>query len=610
MKIETRNLKLETRKMRLIILLLVTLASVSVNASKAVRFFRDITLNDGRIVSATLVGDENLHFYRSQSGEIILYNSEGDYYYAASKEQIDSLNAIADQQQQQVIENTLKKKGTPSLTGTDSGTTTNGQLSGYRLFPSKGEKKVLVLMVEFSDVSFTYQKEDIDRLFNSDEMTTDVRVPYTDPEGHIRHFVAKSQGSVANYFKSCSGGQFRPRFDVCGPIKVNNTAAYYSTRPYTFVKDACVAAADDVDFTQYDSDGDGYVDLVYLLYAGYGGNWEVANVIWPQIQDNNSSHICIVDDMKIHRAAMSNEINFSPDLYSQLNIDPQLAGIGVMVHEFCHTMGITDLYATSKKSWTDSKYDNQSMEEWSLMDGGENRLNGCLPTPLNAFERYLFGWIDDIQELTDSQTVTLTPLKDGGQAYKISGNNDNEYWILEAIPHDKEWYMQFKSYTGTGMVVTHINASLEKFSIKNGLPNSTAGKPGITILPADGRLIGFFDYAETKDAYDKSLLGDPFPGTQGVTQLTDYWVKDGTIDKPIYDIVQNADYSVNFTFRYRRGDANGDGEINMSDVMFIVNYTLGSPAPSFDAVAADANDDGEINMSDAMYIVNRILNKK
>ena len=57
-------------------------------------------------------------------------------------------------------------------------------------------------------------------------------------------------------------------------------------------------------------------------------------------------------------------------------------------------------------------------------------------------------------------------------------------------------------------------------------------------------------------------------------------------------------------------DANGDGEINMSDVMFIVNYTLGSPAPSFDAVAADANDDGKIDMSDAMYIVNHILNKK
>ena len=86
---------------RIIILLLATLASISVNASKAVRYFRDITLNDGRIVSATLVGDENLHFYRSRSGEIILYNSEGNYYHIASKEQIDSLDAIADEQQQE-----------------------------------------------------------------------------------------------------------------------------------------------------------------------------------------------------------------------------------------------------------------------------------------------------------------------------------------------------------------------------------------------------------------------------------------------------------------------------------------------------------------------------
>ena len=596
------------KTIRLILLLLLTLASVSVNASKAVRFFRDITLNDGRIVSATLVGDEDLHFYRSQSGEIILYNSEGDYYYAASKEQIDSLNAIADQQQQQVSENTLKKKGTPSLTGADSGTTTNGQLSGYRLFPSKGDKKVLVLMVEFSDVSFTYQKEDIDRLFNSDEMTTNVRVPYTDKEGIVHHIVAKSQGSVANYFKSCSGGQFRPRFDVCGPIKVNNTAAYYSTRPYTFVKDACVAAADDVDFTQYDSDGDGYVDLVYLLYAGYGGSWGVQNVIWPQIQDNTSSYICTVDGMNIHRAAMSNEINFSPDIYSQLNIDPQLAGIGVMVHEFCHTMGITDLYATSKKSWTDSKYDNQSMEEWSLMDGGENRCNGCLPTPLNAFERYLFGWIDDIQELTDSQKVTLTPLKDGGQAYKISGNNANEYWILEAIPADNEWYLGFRKNTGTGMVVTHINTAIENFSL-GPMPNSKKGNPGITVVPADGRVIGFFN--ENEDAYDyyySSLLGDPFPGTQGVTQLTDYWSKDGTIDKPIYNIVQNADYSIGFNFMYLRGDANGDGEVNMSDATSITNYILNRPDASFKEIAADANEDGEINMSDVMYIVNYALN--
>jgi len=57
-----------------------------------------------------------------------------------------------------------------------------------------------------------------------------------------------------------------------------------------------------------------------------------------------------------------------------------------------------------------------------------------------------------------------------------------------------------------------------------------------------------------------------------------------------------------------RGDANSDGEIGMPDVMFIVNYILGTPADTFDAKAADVNGDGEVGMPDVMYIVNYILN--
>ena len=59
-----------------------------------------------------------------------------------------------------------------------------------------------------------------------------------------------------------------------------------------------------------------------------------------------------------------------------------------------------------------------------------------------------------------------------------------------------------------------------------------------------------------------------------------------------------------------RGDANGDGEIGMPDVMFVVNYILGNPAETFNADAADANQDGEIGMPDVMFIVNYILNGK
>ena len=567
------------------------LIAINMQASKAVRFFKDITLNDGRVVNATLVGDENIHFYRATDGEIILYNLDGDYYYSASEEEIDSLKNISNN-----LEHQNMNKFKTMISSITSSTSTNERLSGFHLFPTTGTPKVLVLMVEFSDVSFTFGREDFDKLLNSTEMTTDIWT-----YGKI----TKSQGSVAEYFKHCSGGLFHPQFDIYGTFKVNNTAAYYSQNEISFIKDACEAAKDYVDFTEYDQDNDGYVDLVYIIYAGYGASWGNTGTIWPKVKYNTGS-FCTVDGKKVHRAGMNNEISFTPKTTETVfNNEKQLVGIGLICHEFCHAMGIADFYPNNG-TWSDKTwYDNQGMEDWSLMDGGETRHNGCLPTPLNAFERYLFGWIDDIQVLDEPTKVILTPLQDGGQPYKILGNDDNEYWIIEAIPSDNKWYMYFKEYTGTGMIVYHINTDIKNFSGPT-MVNGTHGNPGITIVPADGRLIGYYNTNETSTTYHASMRGDPFPGTQKVTTLTDYWAKNGTIDKPINDIVQNDDYSVSFRFMYTRGDVNDDGIINGTDIQTVINLIA---SDQYD-IRADVNEDGLVNGTDIQEIINVIVNEQ
>ena len=61
---------------------------------------------------------------------------------------------------------------------------------------------------------------------------------------------------------------------------------------------------------------------------------------------------------------------------------------------------------------------------------------------------------------------------------------------------------------------------------------------------------------------------------------------------------------------YLRGDANGDGKIDMNDAKSVANYILGNPEISFNADAADANLDGKISMSDVMLIINRSINGK
>ena len=55
------------------------------------------------------------------------------------------------------------------------------------------------------------------------------------------------------------------------------------------------------------------------------------------------------------------------------------------------------------------------------------------------------------------------------------------------------------------------------------------------------------------------------------------------------------------------GDANGDGEINVSDIVEIVNAILGKPSAKFTKTAADVNGDGEVNVTDIVNVVNFIL---
>jgi hypothetical protein len=57
----------------------------------------------------------------------------------------------------------------------------------------------------------------------------------------------------------------------------------------------------------------------------------------------------------------------------------------------------------------------------------------------------------------------------------------------------------------------------------------------------------------------------------------------------------------------KKGDANGDGKVDIADVTFIVNYTLGRPTTGFQQTAADVNIDGVVDSADAQALVNIII---
>ena len=59
--------------------------------------------------------------------------------------------------------------------------------------------------------------------------------------------------------------------------------------------------------------------------------------------------------------------------------------------------------------------------------------------------------------------------------------------------------------------------------------------------------------------------------------------------------------------QFVKGDANGDGVVDVADVVAIVNYILNKPGENFNEKAADVNNDSVIDVADVVAVVNIIL---
>lgn len=146
-------------------------------------------------------------------------------------------------------------------------------------FPAIGDQKGLVIIVEYQDVKMTTP----DAL---DYFTRMLNEP-----GFSDH---EATGSAVDYFRECSNNLFRPQFDVYGIVTLPQNMRYYGgndwmgndSHAYEMVTHACELLDDEIDFREYDRDGDGYVDNVFVFYAGRGeASGGSADTVWPHSWD-------------------------------------------------------------------------------------------------------------------------------------------------------------------------------------------------------------------------------------------------------------------------------------------------------------------------------------
>ncbi|MBO7240315.1 MAG: M6 family metalloprotease domain-containing protein [Bacteroidaceae bacterium] len=530
---------------RFLLLLVATFIVFSTYAVPAYRKPFTVKQSDGTELTLLLAGDEALHYYTTIDGMPLVKEVDGNFYYAtfdngvfvstkclahnganrsaAERELLSSMDFTS------MNVEIAKASGARSLAYKAA-----AQKAGSQIVP-EGDVNIAVLLVQFKDTKFTYKKADLNNILNTKDYV------YENP-------FANSIGSARDYFMAQSDGKFRPNFIVTDIVTLDNNMAYYGgndssdndQRATYMVKEGIKKAdAAGFDFSKCDNNGDGEVEFIYCIYAGYSESYGAdENTVWPhQWQLSAEAGSVTVDGVKCDTYACSGELVYNESYEDR--IGKTMAGIGLICHEFSHCLGLHDIYDTTYKSG------NWGMDYWDVMDQGNYAAEGYVPVGYSAYQRDMCGW-RELVEISSKGTYSMEPLTQNGVGYKVVNEaNRNEYYILENRKQEG-WD---KYLFGSGMLVIHVDYL--KSAWDNNTINTTKNHPRYTLIPADNELAV---YGEVTNAqFTASLKGDVWPGTTGNTELTNTSTPaakvytGGYMNKPITDIKYENDV-ISFNF--------------------------------------------------------------
>ena len=494
--------------------LMVAVAMLAVPAKRGV--VKLIKTADGKEIRAQLVGDEHAHYYLSADGKTYVMQN--------------GLAVEADQAQ-------LIEKAAAHRAKANKARAARRKVGGAgKVY--EGKKKGIIILVEYTDVKFEedHDKTLFSRIANEENFQ----------EGD---FV----GSVSDYFKAQSGGRFELDFDVVGPVTLANKMSYYGSnncqgddkRPEEMVIEGCKAVDGDVNFADYDWDGDGIVDQVFILYAGMGeAAGGEADTVWPhewQLSEVGKSFK--LDGVTIDTYACSSELTgYDYDWYGNVT-ETGIDGIGTICHEFSHCLGFPDMY--------DTDYRYYGMASWDLMDSGAYNGGGFCPAGYTSYEKMVAGWLQPIELTGEMEVSDIQPLSEGGNAYIIyNKGHQEEFYLLE----NRQLTAWDRGLPTQGMLILHVDYD-EDVWYENKVNN--ANRQRCTVIPADGKLkMELYEGSYYVDEED--ILGDPYPynGNNKLTNTSSPKASlynantDGKklMNVSITDITQNDNGTMSFKF--------------------------------------------------------------
>lgn len=531
---------------KIIAMLSLALAASTTFAVPAKQAKKTLTLADGTQVVATLMGDEYMNWWQADNGMRYVESQENEGVYVAAN--MDIMTATAEMRRAQVGKKRAKRLN--SVRKATDLSSFGGQQRvqiGDEHVTYEGKKKGIIILVQFPNQKF---EEGHDNAYYN--MVANEK-GLTHKDGYV--------GSVSDYFLSQSNGKFELDFDIAGPYTLSHTSSYYGKNDGAnidvkvgyMIQEGCDAAvADGFNFNDYDWDGDGYADQVFVLYAGLGeASGGDAKTVWPH--EYQIRYTCVGKVLnytaegkgKVDTYACANEMERVINEYTgQYTSDQKLAGIGTICHEFSHCLGFADMYDTTANG------SNYGMGFFDVMASGSYNGGGFIPCNYNAYERIYAGWTEPIVLEDPASVKAMKSTQDYGRPFIIYNDKHPEEFFTLENREQKGWDA---ALYGGGMMITHVDYDQSVWGV-NQVNASASDHQRCTIFHADnddnGQDLGsikndLYPYMVSGMVMNDELTDDSRPAAKLYNKNAD-----GTkyMGKPVTAIRKNADGTMSFDF--------------------------------------------------------------
>ncbi|MBI5419607.1 MAG: M6 family metalloprotease domain-containing protein [Deltaproteobacteria bacterium] len=280
--------------------------------------------------------------------------------------------------------------------------------------------------------------------------------------------------SVKNYWSEVSYGKLTVNgsaSDVQGWLRADSFSSITSSSQIagvnvanvrTLLNDAITFLGQQgFDFTPYVRSSDNTFLSVIIVQPGYGAedSGNVARDTYSHtaqiapITPPNQPFLSIVDYTIVPAAQFYNDLTGG--------FNPPLIGIGVIVHEMGHLMGLPDLYPTVAFGQTTEMFSGVGV--FDLMGyglwGSNTLARTDNPAHLSAWSKSDLGWLAPTL-LTATSANTLSPAETSAQAFKVYPNgagDESQYFLLELRGKDSPGTFD-QALPGNGVLIWRVDA--------------------------------------------------------------------------------------------------------------------------------------------------------